>query len=303
MGRRSLFILSAAFCCILCAATNIAAIPAAQAFMSFPPHNNVHRAILEEGLKNYSLSKASIKIMAAGMDSQDNPMSANWSKSENHACDNKIKEAFAYIESQTQEAVALAKNAENDAAARKKCLYTLGLAMHTVQDFYSHANYVEWLTAEKKPLEPIDRRPDAAIPQAVRTCYYYYGGTLKQEPFLSHEENVRRLKKNNPSLTFRSEEEYAKRKEQNDLQSALDYALKPGQLLHMELNKDSATQLQGKVAEGKETLFSLAKALAVKDTERQWQYFEEQVKAKYGDHAAAILSAVKGQEKSAQNEP
>jgi hypothetical protein len=278
---------------LLCVSIAIG-VPSASAFMTFPAGNNIHRAILEEGLKPFKLSKASLGFMAKGMDSQDNPFSNKWKIPEHHACDNKIKGAFLYIDEQTSKAVDLAGRADSDAGACRLALYALGEAMHTVHDFYSHANYVEWLLSQDKPMEPIDRSVGSKIPESIRTCYYYYESNLKQEPFLSHKDNVRRLRAQHPELTFRSEAEYTARKQSEDRQSALDYALRPGQLLHMELNKDSVKQLEGQVMVGREgkTFFDLAREIAVKDTTKQWQIFEQQIKAKYGERASAIMVAL-----------
>ncbi|MBP9091484.1 hypothetical protein KBI23_10675 [bacterium] len=268
-------------------------VPSASAFMTFPAGNNIHRAILEEGLKPFKLSKASLGFMAKGMDSQDNPFSNKWKIPEHHACDNKIKGAFLYIDARTSKAVELAGRADSDSDACRQALYALGEAMHTIHDFYSHANYVEWLLSQDKSMEPIDRS-GSDIPESIRTCYYFYESSLKQEPFLSHKENVRRLLAQHPELTFRSEAEYVARKQSEDRQSALDYALKPGSLLHMELNKDSVKQLEGQVMVGRDgkTLFDLAREIAVKDTTKQWQIFEEKIKAKYGERASAIIAAL-----------
>jgi hypothetical protein len=115
-----------------------ASVPAASAFMTFPANNNIHRAILEEGLKPFKLSKASLGFMAKGMDSQDNPFSNKWKIAEHHACDNNIKVAFRYIDEQTAKAVELAGSADKDSDACRQSLYALGEAMHTVHDFYSH---------------------------------------------------------------------------------------------------------------------------------------------------------------------
>lgn len=273
----------------------------ALAFMSFPPGSNVHRQILDEGLQDQALSKDSLSAMARGMDSQDNPLSKNWSLADHHACDNKIVPAFNYIDERTARAVELAGDADKSRSACRRSLFTLGEAMHTLQDFYSHANYVEWLLKENKPLLPIDRTVPGGVPAAVRTCYYYFGSSLQQEPFLSHAQNVLRLRAANTnadgtcSLQFRSEAEWQDRQKRSSLSTALDYALKPGQLLHMELNKDSASQLQGRVVSNEDgkTLFQLARSLAVADTLKQWQVFETAIRARYGSRSDAILKALK----------
>lgn len=226
------------------------------------------------------------------MNSQDNPLGDKWTKAENHACDNKVSGAFAYIDERTERAVELAAEAEHNRKARHRSLYCFGEGLHSLQDFYSHSNYVEWLLNNDAPMVPIARDK---LPVQLRTCFYMYESTFCQEPFKSHAVNIEKLSKRFPGLAFRSEEEFERRKQDNSLESALDYALRPGHLLHMELNKDNEKELQGKVFSQKhnKTLFKLAYSLAVEDTQRQWRLFEARLKAVYGERANSIIGALK----------
>lgn len=268
-------------------------IESATAFSSFRIKGGaIHEAILKEALLPIGFEEESLKPIIRGMNSQDNPLGEKWTKSENHACDNKISEAFAYIDERTKRAVELAAEGEHNRKARHKSLYSFGEALHSLQDFYSHSNYVEWLVKNEAPLVPIDREK---VPIQLRTCFYMYESTFCQEPFKSHAVNIEKLSKRFPGLKFRSEEEFERRKHENSLESALDYALRPGHLLHMELNKDNEKELQGKVFSQKhnKTLFKLAYSLAVEDTQRQWSLFEAQLRRVYGDRANGIIKALK----------
>lgn len=58
--------------------------------------------------------------------------------------------------------------------------------------------------------------------------------------------------------------------------------------------KDSAASEQGKkTAEGKITYFNIARDLAVRETQRQWNSFETMVRNRCGERAAAVIAALK----------
>ncbi len=58
--------------------------------------------------------------------------------------------------------------------------------------------------------------------------------------------------------------------------------------------KDSANMEQSKkVTEGKITYFNVAKDLAVRETQRQWNSFETMVRNRCGERAAAVIAALK----------
>lgn len=272
-------------------------IQSASGFSSFKSAGGeIHHSIARDALSPLGVSSGSLQAIKKGMNSQDNPFSRKWTIAENHACDNKIDEAFKYIEDRTTEAVRLAAGAETSKRSREDSLYCFGEGLHTLHDFYSHANYVEWLIRHGKPMEPISR---SNRPAEIRTCYYMYRSALKQEPFCSHEKNVEYLKETYPGTSFRSENEYKSRAESDDLEEAIDYALRPGQLLHMELSKDNPRELEGRIVAPKygKTLHRLAYELAVQDTKAQWLTFEKLMKAKYGERAAGLIGALKGDTK------
>lgn len=286
------------FCGALLCTTLVLPVPAGS-FMSFPPGKNVHRQIIIAALKRFSVSDEAIRTISRGADSQDNPFGSKWSRSENHSCDNKISQSFAYVDERTNKAVELAERADSDQGACGNALYAFGEGLHSLQDFYSHSNYVEWLLMEKEKIAPIDRTGVNPVPAPIKTCYYFYQSKLKQEAFLSHADNIQalRAKEKNEAMPFHSEEEWQARQATNEPSAALDYALGPGNLLHMELNKDSESQLEGKVECGKDgkTLFAIARDLAIDDTARQWQTLEERILSRYGDRGSLIIKALKGQ--------
>ncbi|MBI4532766.1 MAG: hypothetical protein HY711_02370 [Candidatus Melainabacteria bacterium] len=61
----------------------------------------------------------------------------------------------------------------------------------------------------------------------------------------------------------------------------------------MDLNKDNAHTPQGKKAVAGTTYFVIAKDLAVRETQRQWNLFETLLKARFQTRAAAIITALR----------
>lgn len=258
----------------------------------------VHKAIIFDALAPYGLSKTALDLITSGSNAQDNPKSVNFSIPQRHACDDKIKETDAFIRRSVDEAVSIADGAITSQTARKQTLYRFGEALHALQDFYSHSNYLEMLIRNKKPLEPIDWQNP---PSLVVTCYYHYASTFHQEFFEGRQTAVRALLRDNPGLRFHSQEEYRKRSA-NDASEAnvLDYALAPVSFTHLELNKDNEKTLEGQVVSSdyKKTYHQLAKELAAKDTSLLWQRFEKLLRDRYSEEktsgkAEKILTALK----------
>jgi hypothetical protein len=62
---------------------------------------------------------------------------------------------------------------------------------------------------------------------------------------------------------------------------------------NVELNKDNSATDEGKKAIGKTTYFNVAKDLAMRETQRQWNLFESLIRARFGNRAPAIIAALK----------
>jgi hypothetical protein len=258
----------------------------------------VHKAIIFDALAPHGLSKAALDAITRGCNSQDNPKSANFSIPQRHACDDKIEETDAFIRRTVDESVSLADGALKSKSARKQALYRFGEALHALQDFYSHSNYLELLIRDKKLLEPFDWQNP---PTSVVTCYYHYASTLHQEFFEGRQTAVRALLGDNPALCFHSQEEYNERRAGDASEDkVLDYALAPLSFTHLELNKDNEKTLEGRVVSStyKKTYHQLAKELAAKDTSLLWQRFEKLLRDSYSEkktpgQAENILEALK----------
>jgi hypothetical protein len=60
-----------------------------------------------------------------------------------------------------------------------------------------------------------------------------------------------------------------------------------------DLNKDNATTGEGKRVVGKATYFSVARDLALRETQRQWNLFESLIRTRFNNRAPAIIAALK----------
>jgi hypothetical protein len=266
----------------------------AKAFMTFWWFGGaIHQQITREALAPLGVSEESLHLIGKGTDSQDTPFSFKYSMCpENHADDNRIPSARSYIRSRITQAVSDALIADTDKKQRDHVLYEFGEAMHTVQDFYSHANYLEWLLRNHKALEPIDWDN---VPPEVCTGYYFYERPFDEDAYISRAKSVRGLQRKYQHLNFHSAEEFEARIRSSSYEDALNYALAPYQFLHKELNKDNPKSIEGRVVapEYNKTLHELARELATADTARQWKTFEEMITETYGVRSPDILSALK----------
>lgn len=254
----------------------------------------IHADICRAALVAFGVSEKSINAVVEGCTSQDIPMSQNFCCSpSHHSDDNRIGEAYKYWSETIQSAIKDAGEADKDAKARDRALFHMGEAFHTVQDFYSHANYIEYLVKNNLPIEPIDWNK---IPAGIRTGYYYYRDMKDNEGTSSRDLCVKAMMLKNPQLRFHSAREYDRRNQDSSLKAAEDYALQPDDFLHLELNKDTANTMEGKVVvPGKgQTLHELARKTAEIDTARQWKQFEAAITSRYGQRASSILKALKG---------
>lgn len=147
-----------------------------------------HALVTKEALQARFAPAALRQVISANL-AQDSLPSLFGTSPQVHFDDDKIAESLAYVESQHQIIVELAKRADGGRGQRA----ALGRLCHTVQDFYSHANYVPlWLSAhgEAAALAPEDMDGlDEALLQdpRLRTGHFVpLWGFLYYIPVLKH---------------------------------------------------------------------------------------------------------------------
>ncbi len=274
------------------------------AFKSGYIYEAIHKKMIQQVLEKAGLPKAHIKHVVDGADSQDDVTSSKFTDSPTHHFDdNLLKESIEYFEKRFAKAVKKSRTCYKDygSAFQKKAirdtLYTFGEGLHTVQDFYSHSNYVEMLSARGKKDSLVDWK---ALPAGIKTGYFYWNGYTDNESTRSWSTCVSKLtaqyKKKGKVLNFHSESEWKERKKDSSFESATKYVLDPKyDCLHYELNKDDVKQLEGGVKlPGGGTLHSRARALAILETKRQWKVFRKMLLKEYKARAQLIIPALKG---------
>ena len=262
----------------------------------------IHENILRDALTPLGFQEQSIDKIIEGCNSQDWPFSSKFTNSPHHHFDdNRIRDSYEYITHQLNIAKIAAANAVGNPKSRDRVLYMLGEALHALQDFYSHSNYVEWLLHDNKPLVPMDWK--AGIPPGIRSGYYYFSWLLDNEMVRPRAGSVEGLLKElhtqHPEIRFHTDEEYKIRKNNPTYTNALDYVLADTEVLHCELNKDDKNSFQGSIVVPHATkagnnFYEIARTLATDDTARHWKMFCEMLREEYGKGAPAIIAYLEG---------
>jgi hypothetical protein len=119
-------------------------------------HSQVTRQALESSFDERALRQ----VIRANL-AQDSLISVLGVAPHHHVDDDKIAEAAAYVEEQHSIIVALSADPQGAKAQR----VALGRLLHTVQDFYSHSNYVDlWLAKQSRSAEMGDPTPEQIDP-------------------------------------------------------------------------------------------------------------------------------------------
>jgi hypothetical protein len=215
--------------------------PAGYAMDTDSPQDSVHAQITREALGG-AIAPENLKLIIDANDSQDAPGSEGATEKRRHFDGRSIASAYQYVEREKTKALNLAAEADSEPEARLESLRHLGLALHSLQDFYLRSNYVE--TQLENP-------------------------ATKEDPY-----NIGLV-----DWSKVTEGKYTAAKH-GDAEDAL--------------NKDSVTTGGGKTAvSGTATYHSVARDLAVRETQRQWNLFETLVRGRCGDRAPAVLAALR----------
>src|SRR5579883_2540185 len=126
---------------IVCSLVCLFAVSQAAAFNTAAP--NVHWQILQAALPFYGFQPDALADINAGARSQDNPANPHFWEESHHCDGNQIKQGFERLQFCIDTALDKAKFAYRDANACSEARYRFGEGLHTIQDFYSHSNYLE----------------------------------------------------------------------------------------------------------------------------------------------------------------
>lgn len=256
----------------------------------------VHDDIIKEALKGLA-SEEHIKIIMWAAAKNDAPGTERFLDPRHHFDSNKIDRSLEWIAGRMLTAIAQGTEADANAQKREWSLEAVGDLLHSIQDFYSHSNYIEIrLKAGVAPdeIEPIDW---GNRPAGLKTGYYYWVSKADNELSADRAVIVAHLQKEYFEVAFATEEEKAAlRGAEGSYEGALAWALSNHDFLHYEFCKDSLSYDQAKIVHpgSKKTFFEIAKAVAVKETRRQWKIYLDGLRKEAGDRASAVISAVSG---------
>ncbi len=270
-------------------------------------HENITRTALVSG--GAKISKPSFTVINKGNYSQDALGSPEFLNDSHHFDNCKIKESLAYVEScysEIRHHLCLAGKNKTD---QLFVLRKFGQLLHPLQDFYSHSNYVELQLAKRSNLQPaqlplVDWK---AIPPVVQTGFFYFKDNTSNEVFMG----ANPFTASNPSrdlvtpllvkcgfcrpgTRYATSAEYALIK---TFDQRLKYVCNAKlSLMHRDVNKDNDATEEGKIINPSTgtTLFAYAENLAVRETARQWQRLENEVKGQCSPvEAPRIIKALR----------
>ncbi len=288
-----------------------ASVPAG-AFKSFTAFGGaVHDQITRSALGKAGFKEASLKFIDKSCYGQDVVGTPAFTESKRHFDDCELKASHDYVESCYLDIDKHVCAAGKNSADKKSVLKSFGELLHTVQDFYSHSNYVELALKRNSALRPdaiplVDWQSLVSPNAALRTGHFYYvaindneefaPGTLGMPTATTRDEVISKLIQHSqltPGTKYLPSKDYAK---QSTFAQKIDYTTdKQYSYPHRDLNKDNAGTDQGKVSNPATSvnLHNYALQLAIRDTARQWERLEKTIKAKCSKDASGIIAALK----------
>jgi hypothetical protein len=238
------------------------ALQPAHCFSSFDADGgNVHEQITKEALSGI-VSDTNLAFIVKAVNSQDAPGEESATEPRRHFDDGQLSAALSYIDREKKKALNYAADADTDAENRAHCLKHFGMLLHTAQDFYSRSNYLEiQLEDGAKRANPysIEVVDWAKVPDG-------YVGSKAGDALTSGKKSGQKTPATGQAAAGIS---------------------------YQELNKDNAQSTEAKKTLPGTNYFNLARALAVRETQRQWTLFEALIRGRYLQRADAIISALK----------
>lgn len=208
---------------------------AAKAFGS-DEGGNIHEQITQEALKG-TICDANLKLILKGVSYADSPSAEGANDPRKHFKTGELAKCLAFVDREKRKVINYSHNADTDEKSRARALFLFGVAMHTLQDFYSRSNYIELREEKfKNDLYSMELADWTLLQQQEETT----GTKLKFEGF----------------------------------------------------DKSTAGQEEGKKAVHGTTYFKVAKELALRETQRQWNLMEALIRNKAEKRGNEVVSAL-----------
>lgn len=271
-------------------------------------HEDITRTALCNDAK-FGMSQESFAQIDAGNTRQDVVGTAPFQDATHHFDNCKFKGSVGYVEACYTDIGLHLCNSDSKESDWRYVLNKFGELLHPLQDFYSHSNYVELALKTNGALTPqqIPLVSWRSISPNVRTGFFYYKTFTNNEAYMLGDWNIPESDPNRDKITplliqdgdILSKTTYVNNATYSKLTSFSDrlaYATNLGySMMHRDINKDNATTEEGRVVnpQTKTNLFTYARALAIRETQRQWLRLEGQVRRTCPSKADSIIEALK----------
>lgn len=280
----------------------IVAVPPTNAFKTFRlAGGNIHEQISKVALTapSINLQPAALKEVDVGNTRQDEPQ--NISIDSHHFDSCKLDESKKFIDDCYKSIAADAATAYEDDGKRVSMLRNFGALLHPAQDFYSHSNYVElqlkengWLTPENMPLIDWSTISNAKISPSVPSIRTGFFSALEVSG--PRAIAIARLKLRGFVIKGTSYVKSGQYETYDTFAKRIEFATNPQfSFLHRDINKDNDSTEQGKFRSPvtNKLLYDYARALAERETQRQWKKFEAMVRFSAGVNADVLMEKLK----------
>lgn len=291
---------------------------AANAERSVTSHPTHHQQTNHKALEPYGFSKDRVEDVNAGSKFSDDWTKPQFQESCRHFDDCNFDQSMKFVKDKIATGKEKARTSYQNPPDRSECLFAFGEALHSMQDFITHSNFLEW------HLDKNLKIPDVLIKdleELIQSKNFKSGFLTDKEVALvkqqSPQENQVKGKdflhwfqdnklhgKELQTDKFHTQPQFNERFNSTgkpSFKTAVNYVLDEKDLLRYELNKERPSDAQGCVVvaskdkryNGK-TLHQLAAESATNMTKKCWESIENEI-WRDEDTACLQLAALKGQ--------
>lgn len=307
------------FSMLLVAFLTIVTFPTAYAFKAAEEKDH-HLEVFNKALVPSGFSHSSVSGLNAGSRSSEDTTKPEFKESRRHFDDCNFHESLQFVKDKIATGRQKARTSFQHEPTKAECLFALGEALHSLQDFVAHSNFIEWHLNKQQKVPNLSLQE---IEKLVRSQQLKSGYFTEVEFAVAAQEAMQKVERKSMEFSnwfdknklrngatidnskFHSQPQFEQRFPSDGktccFDTAVKYVLDGKDLLRCEINKDSANEHQGRVVvqsknpkyNGK-TLHQLAIESATQLTSDWWQSFERDI-WKEEQTACLQIAALKGQ--------
>lgn len=290
----------------------------ANAERSVTSHPTHHQQTNHKALESCGFSKDRVEDINAGSKYSDDWTKPQFQESRRHFDDCNFDQSVKFVKEKIATGKEKARTAFQNPPDRSECLFAFGEALHTMQDFIAHSNFLEWHLDKNLKIPNVLIKD---LEELIQSKNFKSGFLTEKEVALvkqqSPQENQSKGKdfshwfqdnklhgKELQPEKFHSQPQFNERFNSSgkpSFKTAVNYVLDEKDLLRYELNKERPNDAQGSVVvsskdkryDGK-TLHQLAAESATSMTQKCWESIEKEIWLDE-DTACLQIAALKGQ--------